>query len=242
MSDLHFTSTEAYKRRVVQMGENPERVFSVGAMGVECAMKVETLTKKSLAESIKIELDTPYVLVTFHPMTKGESCSENEIKGIIEACICYKELTFIFTKANADVGGRKINQLIEEATVKYDHIKLVDSLGSIRYLSALKSAAFVMGNSSSALVEAPSFGIPTINIGDRQKGRLQGESIINCPPIKDSICESIDLAMSSDFKKKIAGIDNPYGDGETSDRIINQLIRSYKSGQYRKKVFYDINN
>lgn len=240
LSYLHFTSTEEYRKRVIQMGEEPARVFNVGAMGVENAMHTNTLTKEELEASLGCKLEN-YAVLTFHPVTLEEHTAKSQIKALMDAISKYPNITFICTKANADMEGRLVNKCIDEYSKKYDNIKLFASLGMRRYMSALKYAKFVVGNSSSGIIEVPSFHIPTINIGDRQKGRIQAETVINCKPEKESIVKAIDMALSDDFNNNIKSIINPYGDGRTSYKVvehIKDLIINENIGI--KKKFYDI--
>lgn len=243
LSYLHFTSTEEYRKRVIQMGEEPARVFNVGAMGVENALNTNTMTKDELAASLGCKLDA-YAVLTFHPVTLEDHTAKSQIEALMDAVSKYLDITFICTKANADMDGRIVNKCIEEYSIKYDHIKLFDSLGMRRYMSALKYAKFVVGNSSSGIIEVPSFHIPTINIGDRQKGRIQAETVINCKPKKESILRAIDMALSDDFNnyiKNIKNIKNPYGDGITSDKIVATIIEFLKKNKMKvKKRFYDL--
>lgn len=240
LSYLHFTSTEEYRKRVIQMGEEPTRVFNVGAMGVENALNLELMSKEKLEKSLECNLDS-YAILTFHPVTLENHTAQYQIKALMETASKYSNITFICTKANADMDGRTINKCIEEYSYKYPNIKLYDSLGMQRYMSALKYAKFVIGNSSSGVIEVPSFGIPTINIGDRQKGRIQAKSVINCAPVVESIAEAIDKALSDDFVRNIKNIKNPYGDGNTSDKIFD-IINDYLSNNKLKvqKKFYDL--
>lgn len=240
LSYLHFTSTEEYRKRVIQMGEEPERVFNVGAMGVENALNTNTMTKDELAASLGCKLDA-YAVLTFHPVTLEDHTAKSQIEALMDAVSKYLDIKFICTKANADMDGRIVNKCIEEYSIKYDHIKLFDSLGMRRYMSALKYAKFVVGNSSSGIIEVPSFHIPTINIGDRQKGRIQAETVINCKPKKESILRAIDMALSDDFNNYIKNIKNPYGDGITSDKIVATIIEFLKKNKMKvKKRFYDL--
>jgi GDP/UDP-N,N'-diacetylbacillosamine 2-epimerase (hydrolysing) len=240
LSYLHFTSAEEYRDRVIQLGENPERVFCVGAIGIENILNEKLLSKVEIAESIKFELNKPYAMVTFHPVTLEDNKSEEQIKVLLEVCECYKDMKFIFTKANADASGRIINQRIEDFVKKNDNAIVFTSLGMIRYLSALKYCDMVIGNSSSGLVEAPSFGIPTINIGDRQRGRLQADSVINCEPIKKDIEKAIQLALTKEFKKKAKNTINPYGNGKTSCKIVEKIKDFLINDKVNlKKKFYD---
>lgn len=240
LSYLHFTSTEEYRRRVIQLGENPDRVFCVGAIGIENVLNEEFMSKSELERSINFKLDRPYAMVTFHPVTLEDNNSEEQIKALLDVCALHKEMKFIFTKANADTNGRIINQMIDNFVNINDHAIAFASLGKTRYLSALKYSSVVIGNSSSGLVEVPSFGIPTINIGDRQKGRLQADSVINCEPIKSDIKKAIEIALSKEFKEKAKNTINPYGDGNTSGKIIEKIKDFILNDKVNlKKQFYD---
>ncbi|HEY5557160.1 UDP-N-acetylglucosamine 2-epimerase [Acetobacterium sp.] len=239
-SYLHFTSTEVYRRRVIQLGEQPDRVFCVGAIGIENIQNEKLLSKADLEIAIDFKLDKPYAMVTFHPVTLENSNSENQFKAILNVCEKHKDMAFVFSKANADADGRIINQMLDTYIKEHDNAVGFDSLGMIRYLSALKYCAMVIGNSSSGLIEAPSFGIPTINIGDRQKGRLQGESVINCEPIAIGIEKAIALALTKEYKNNARNAVNPYGDGNTSDKIIDKVKEFLMNEKIDlKKKFYD---
>lgn len=241
MSYFHFTSTEAYRKRVIQLGEAPDRVFDVGAIGVENALKVKLLSKKELEESIKYKLDNPYAVVTYHPVTLEVECAEQQFEQLLSALDSVSDMKYIFTKANADYKGRVINEKIEQYVKNHDNAVVYDSLGTVRYLSAVKFACMVIGNSSSGIVEVPSFGVPTINIGNRQKGRIQGKSIINCEPIQKEIIGAMKKARSIEFLKDINEIHNPYGDGETTDKIIKILQEKLLNSDINlQKKFYDI--
>ncbi len=241
MSYLHFTSTEAYRKRVIQLGEAPDRVFTVGSLGIENALRMPLLSREELEESIGFTLEGPYAVVTFHPVTLEEGQAKRQFSELLQAFDEHKEWKYVFTKANADADGRVINKMIDDYTTKHPNTGAYKSLGAQRYLSALKYASMVIGNSSSGLIEAPSFKIPTVNIGDRQKGRLQAESVINCKPVKEEICQAMERAMSSEFKEKIQDVGNPYGDGNTSGRIVEILKEKvFCMGIDLKKRFYDI--
>lgn len=240
MSYLHFTSTEEYRSRVIQLGENPDRVFSVGAIGIENIVNEKLMSKSELEKSINYKLDKPYALVTFHPVTLEGNEYRKQVKELLDVCELYKDMKFIFTKANADASGRTINQMIDDFVERNNHVVAFNSLGMLRYLSALKYSTMVIGNSSSGLLEAPSFGIPTINIGDRQKGRLQADSVINCKPDKDDIERAIKIALSKEFKEEVKNTINPYGDGNTSEKIV-EIIKDFilNNKINLKKKFYD---
>ena len=240
LSYLHFTSTEEYRRRVIQLGEDPSRVFSVGAIGIENILKEELLNKQELEKSINFTLEKQYAVITFHPVTLEGNNSSEQFEALLSACKNHKDMKFIFTKANADANGRVINQLIDRFVEENDNAAAFTSLGMHRYLSSLKYCTMVIGNSSSGLLEAPSFGVPTINIGDRQKGRLQASSVINCEPTKDEIDKAITLALSEEFKESAHNTINPYGDGNTSGKIVD-VIKDFLLNDKidLKKKFYD---
>lgn len=240
LSYLHFTSTELYRKRVIQLGEHPDRVHQVGGLGVENIINQRFLSKEELSESINFNLDGEYAMVTFHPVTLENNYVENQFRALLDVCSMYPDIKFIFTKANADANGRIINKMIDDYVQEHDHAVAFTSLGMQRYLSALHKATCVIGNSSSGLLEAPSFGIPTINIGDRQKGRIQAESIINCEPKKENIQEAFQLALSRSFREKAKRVVNPYGDGESSLKIIDTIKDIFEQEQVElKKTFYD---
>lgn len=240
MSYLHFTSTEIYRKRVIQLGEHPDRVYNVGAIGIENILNERLLSKNELACELAVDLSIPYAVVTFHPVTLDNNSSKNQIESLLQVCKEYEGLNFIFTKANADSDGRIISQHIDKYALENVNILAFTSLGMRRYLSALKYCSLVIGNSSSGILEAPSFGIPTVNIGDRQKGRLQASSVINCEPSIDSIKKAIDLALDNDFIKKAKETMNPYGKGNTSEKIVETISRYLTNGKIDlKKKFYN---
>lgn len=241
MSYLHFTSTEEYHDRVIQLGESPERVFLVGAIGIENILNEKLMSKSEFEKSINYSLGKPYAVVTFHPVTLEDNKSKEQIKALLDALESFKDMKFIFTKANADSDGRIINQMIDDYVNSHENAVAFNSLGLTRYLSALKYCTMVIGNSSSGLVEAPSFGVPTVNIGDRQEGRLQADSIINCQPIKDDIEKAIKIALSKEFKEKAKNTINPYGDGNTTEKIIEKIKDFILNEKINlKKKFYDL--
>ena len=225
----------------MQMGENPDRVFNVGAMGVENVYNTELYSLSDLEKSIGYKLGNRYAVGTFHPVTLENATAEKQMVELLKALDKNSNIKYLFTKANADTNGRVINELLEDYANKHNNVILVDSLGMRKYLSALKYAMFVIGNSSSGLIEAPSFHIPTINIGDRQKGRIAGDTIIQCEPEIEAIDKAIHRALSEEFRDKIAGANNPYGDGNTSDKII-EIVKAYVLNNKIniKKEFYNI--
>ena len=240
MSHLHFASCEAYRQRIIQLGEAPDRVFNVGALGVENIRRMSLMERSELAESIGFNLEKPYFLVTFHPVTLEKSTSEGQFQSLLDALDAFPEYNVIFTKANADTDGRIINRLIDEyAEKRPERCLAVTSLGVHRYLSAMKYATAVIGNSSSGIIEAPSFKIPTINIGDRQKGRIQAASILNCSPDANAIRQTIGRALSPAFQESLSGISNPYDRPGTCSTIVGLLEKMDIFG-ITKKTFHDV--
>lgn len=241
MSYLHFTSTEEYRKRVIQLGEDPDRVFNVGAIGIENIKTLALLDKKELEQSINFKFGLKTAIVTFHPVTLENKTSKEQFKELLSVLDKFNDLKVIFTKSNSDTDGRIINSMIDEY-VKYNKDKAIafTSMGQLRYLSAMKYVDFVIGNSSSGIIEAPSFNIPTINIGDRQKGRIQGETIINCEPEEDQIYEAIKLGSSREFNKKIKDSKNPYGEEIITQKISDIIKEHINRGIELKKTFYDL--
>lgn len=242
LSYLHFTSTESYRKRVMQLGEEPNRVFNVGAIGIENIKVLKLLSQEEIEKSINFVLNKKFALVTFHPVTLEQGLAEIQITELLGALEEFDDMKFIITKANSDNEGRKINRKIDEFISKNPekYIGFV-SMGQLKYLSAMKYCSMVIGNSSSGIIEAPSFNIPTINIGDRQKGRLQAKTVINCDPIKSDIIKAIKRGLSKEFKDKISKIENPYGDGDTSNKILYEIKKALSKEIELKKTFYDIN-
>ncbi|WP_273130290.1 UDP-N-acetylglucosamine 2-epimerase [Bacillus weihaiensis] len=240
LSYLHFTSTEVYRKRVIQLGEHPDRVLSVGAVGIENIFNQQLMSKDELESSINLNLDKPYAMVTFHPVTLEDNQSEAQFQSLLDVCQKHQDMNFIFTKANADANGRIINNMIDKYIVQNGNAIAFTSLGMTRYLSALKYSEIVIGNSSSGLLEAPSFGIPTINIGDRQKGRLQAGSVINCEPTFEGIEYALQKALSNEFQHIAKNSVNPYGDGNTSEKVIETVKDFLVNNRIElKKKFYD---
>ena len=240
MSHLHFVAAEEYRRRVIQLGENPKRVFCVGGMGIDNILKLDLLSKQELEYALDFELGTKSMLVTFHPVTLEGNTSGSQMRELLNSLSEFKDHKIIFTMPNADTDGREIFVLIENFCLDNNNCRAYTSLGQLRYLSCLKYVDVVVGNSSSGLLEVPSFLIPTVNIGDRQKGRLKAESIIDCEPEKSQITDSIKRAVSSEFKEFCKHAKNPYGNGGASELIIRE-IEDIELGGIIKKEFYDIN-
>ena len=240
MSYLHFTSTDVYRRRVIQLGEQPDRVFNVGALGVENAIRVNTISRKALEESIGVSLGENYAVGTYHPVSLESHSFEEQLNELFAVVKKKSDITFLFTKANADVDGKKINSYLECCSEEMRNVVLVDSLGTKRYFSAMKHALFVIGNSSSGIIEAPYFGVPTINIGDRQKGRVMGKTIISCGPNRDEIENAINTAINRRRLNNNHG-GQEYGDGNTSEKITMIISDHIKNGRINlKKKFYDL--
>ena len=240
MSHLHFASCETYRQRIIQLGEDPDRVFNVGALGVENIRQISLLDRSALATSIGFDLEKPYFLVTFHPVTLEEDTSEGQFQALLDALNAFPEYNVIFTKANADTDGRVINKMIEGYAAKRpERCISVTSLGALRYLSTMKYASAVIGNSSSGIAEAPSFKIPTINIGDRQKGRIMATSIINCEPLASSIKAAISQSTTPEFQRILQDVRNPYEQSDTAQRIVSE-IEKVDVASLLKKKFYNI--
>lgn len=240
MSHLHFTATEDYKKRVIQLGEQPDKVFNVGALGIENINKLVLLDKVEFEESIGFKLGSLNFLVTFHPVTLEISTAEEQFRALLDALDCFSEARVIFTKPNADNDGRVIISMIDNYVManKDKSISFL-SLGQIRYLSALKHVDVVIGNSSSGLIEVPSFQKPTIDIGDRQRGRVKANSVISCAPETSSIVNAVELALSEQFKNSLKSIDNPYGTGNASEKI-SSILSSMPLDSLIKKSFFNL--
>lgn len=240
MSHLHFTATNEYKNRVIQLGEHPSRVFNVGGMGIENIKRFKLLSKDEFEKLIEFKLNIKNILVTFHPVTLENSTAKEQFQQLLDAIDELEDTNIIFTKANSDTDGRVINQMIDEYVTKnFQKSVQFTSLGQLRYLSALQYVDAVVGNSSSGLAEAPSFKIGTINIGDRQKGRIKASSVIDCEPNKDSILKSFEKLYSKEFQNSLINVKNPYGDGCASKKIV-EILKNVDLKNILKKSFYDL--
>ena len=225
----------------LQLGEEPERVFNYGDVGVENIRKMNYFSQAELEKYLGISLKKPYASVTFHPVTLEKNTARSQTEELVSVMKQYSDINFIVTLANADLHGQLINEIFQDNAEKCKNIFCYTSLGLRRYLSLIKNAEFVIGNSSSGIVEAPCFGIPTVNIGDRQKGRLRASSIIDCKPEAEDIKKSIGKALSKEFREIAKKTKNPYGDGETSTNIVKTIKTFLNSGKIDiKKRFYDI--
>lgn len=236
MSYLHFPAAEVYRKRIIQMGESPDRVFMVGALGAENIKKAPLLTEDEIRRQCGIPQDKKYAVVTFHPVTMENGTEERQVQALIDAMEEKKEYFYLITKANSDAGGEKVNAMLGAYADQNEHVRLVDSLGMIRYLSSVRYAAFVLGNSSSGIIEAPALGTPTVNIGDRQKGRLLADTVISCDTTAEAIVEAICQAAITAHR-----VSDLYGDGETAEKIVCHLKEFFaqNSGQVHKQ-FYDL--
>lgn len=241
MSYLHFvTNRESYKR-VIQLGENPERVFNFGSTSIDNILNSVTMSKTEALQSLGMP-PCEYAVCTYHPVTLENGDIKNQMKEFFKAIQMFPEIEFIITKANADQGGSYINKILEETEPSIFNMHVYASLGVVRYLSLMKYAQFVLGNSSSGIIETPAFRIPTVNIGDRQKGRLQSASIINCDMNAQSIASAIKKAMTQEFRSLCGKVVSPYGDGRAGNRIAEKIVETVKAGNIDlKKKFYDMN-
>ena len=239
MSSLHFTSCEEYRHRVIQMGEQPSRVFDVGSLGVENIKAVPLMTKDELEASLDFKIDTQTILVTYHPVTLGGDPAK-DIREFLDALDQFKDLKVIFTMPNSDTGRDAIALAVENYVEKHSNsAKAYTSLGLRRYLSTLQFVKAAVGNSSSGIIEVPSFGIPTLNIGDRQKGRLASKSVVNCGTSKDEVIAGLKLCLSEEMQKAAKTYENPYAKPDTANLIYQELKNGELAG-LNLKTFYDL--
>jgi len=238
MSHLHFTSTDVYRNRVIQMGEHPDFVFNVGAIGLDNITSLSLLSRKELAQELDIQFKEKVILVTYHPVTLESVSIDFQIDNLFFALEEEGEATIVFTKANADADGRYINSRIKDWVKEHPNVYVFSSLGSLRYLSLLKAADVVVGNSSSGIVEAPMLGTPTVNIGNRQHGRIRSESVVDCSYSREEIKNALRRAFSEDFLKLTKVAECPYGNGTASQKIIEILKRTHFDKLIPKR-FYD---
>ena len=239
MSHLHFVATQEYKNRVVQLGENPKTVFVVGGLGIENINKLTLLSKPELEKALNLKFENKSLLVTFHPVTLDKITPLEQVNELLVALDELKDTTLIFTSPNADPGGSKIRKQIVGFVDKKSNAHFFASLGQLKYLSCLAHVNGVVGNSSSGILEAPGLKKGTINIGDRQKGRTQSTSIINCLPNKESILEALETLFSDEFQKSLSSTINPYGVGNSSKEVV-EVLNSISLEGIIKKEFYDI--
>lgn len=242
MSHLHFTATKAFEKRVIQLGEQPANVFCFGAMGIEFINKIKFLTKKGIEDKMNFSFLTNNYLITYHPETLDMKESSDKFGEVLEALkeIKNNETMFIFTMPNADNNGRVIIDMINQF-VKANPFNSVafTSMGQINYLSTLKFVNAVIGNSSSGLIEAPTLKTPTVNIGDRQRGRIMAKSVISCNTEKNKILYAIKKSSSIDFKARINNFENPYGSQNVSSKIVD-ILKKVSEKDLLKKKFYNL--
>ena len=241
ISYLHFVTNEESRKRVIQLGEAPSRVFNYGSTSIDNILTVADMSKPEALESIGLS-DCKYALCTYHPVTMGGGNVDEQIEEFLNAIRAFPDLQFIVTKSNADQGGARINELLDEAELGIDNLHVFTSLGVRRYLSLMKYSEFVLGNSSSGIIETPAFRVPTVNIGDRQRGRLHAKSIINCSEKTENIVNGVNQALSEEFKKKCSKTESPYGEGNAARLISNKVIEVLLSDKAidLKKRFYDM--
>ena len=241
MSHIHFPATQPYADRINQMGESPERVYCFGAPGLDNVFKLSLLNKKELYQALKFPEDRRLGVVTYHPATLEKDTAEFQISILLEVLQDFKSIYWVFTHPNADTGGRVIVKKINEFILENpDKGKTFVSLGQLKYLSLLRYAIIMVGNSSSGLTEAPSFELPVVNIGERQKGRIRAANLIDVPVCeKSKIISAIHRAISKDFRDSLKGLKNPYGDGNTSVKIV-EVLKKVPLDDITKKEFYKL--
>jgi len=239
MSHLHFVAAKEYQSRVIQLGEQPENVFLVGGVGIDNIKRINFLQKNELEECLGLKLGKKSLLITFHPVTLESKTAVEQMEELLAAVEALKDTQLIFTLPNADTDGRKLITLIHEFVAQHTNAHAYTSLGQIRYLSCIKYVDGIVGNSSSGLLEVPSFKKGTINIGERQRGRLQASSVINCEPTRKSITKALQKLYSHEFQVSLENTVNPYGEGGASEKIVS-TVKSVAIDNLLKKRFYDI--
>lgn len=238
MSHLHFVAAEEYRQRVIQLGEQPDRVFMVGGLGVDNIKRMKLLDREALEQSLGIQLGEKSLLVTFHPVTLETGTAADQMAALLAVLDGLHDTQLVFTMPNADTDGRVLITMIEQFVAQHANSRAYTSLGQLRYLSCLAHVDGVVGNSSSGLLEAPSFQKGTINIGDRQRGRLQAASVINCEPTRESITTALKHLYSAGFHTGLRNVRNPYGEGDASEKILATLKSAALDGVL-KKSFYN---
>ncbi|MHB1229065.1 MAG: UDP-N-acetylglucosamine 2-epimerase [Halothiobacillus sp.] len=240
LAALHFTAAEPYRRRVIQMGEQPERVFNVGAPGLDHIRRTTLLSADALEQALDFCLGRQNFLVTFHPATLDTEGAASQCRQLLAALDAFPEARIVITLPNNDPGGRAMIPLLEAYAARHsDRCRLYASLGQLRYLSLMRQVQVVIGNSSSGIIEAPSFGAATVNVGDRQRGRLRAISVIDCAPECAEIEKAIECALAYSFQARLAQVENPYGAGDAAGRMV-QILRGANLSDLRRKPFYDL--
>lgn len=239
MSHLHFVAAEDYRNRIIQLGESPDRVFNVGGLGVDNIARTKLIGKDELERELQFNFRERNLLVTFHPVTLEPDSGVDQLMELLDALDSFPDIGLIFTKSNADIGGQLMTGLIEEYTNSHANAVSYASLGAVKYLSTLACVDGVIGNSSSGLLEAPSFMVGTVNIGDRQRGRLQAQSVIGCKPNQREIEIAITKLISEDFRSKLQNVVSPYGGPGASKNIVDRLKKTELLG-IEVKIFFDL--
>jgi GDP/UDP-N,N'-diacetylbacillosamine 2-epimerase (hydrolysing) len=239
MSHLHFVAAEDYHNRVIQLGEQPERVFLVGGLGIDAIKRTTLMTREALEASLDFRFGPRNLLITFHPVTLESQSSADQMSELLSALDALQDTHLIFTMPNADTGGRELAAMVDAFVATHPNARVYNSLGQLRYLSCMRFVDGVVGNSSSGLAEAPSMGIGTIDIGDRQRGRLRASSVIHCNPTCEQISQALATLYGPDFKESLTQVVNPYGTGGASKRIV-EVLAKHSLDQLVKKKFYDL--
>ena len=239
MSHLHFVAAEEYRQRVIQLGEQPEHVFNVGGVGIDNILRLNLLTRDELEEALNFKLEKRNLLITFHPVTLEQGTSAQQIDELLAALSELKDTGLIFTMPNADTEGRVLFEKIKGFCAEHPQARAYTSLGQLRYLSCIQHVDGVVGNSSSGLTEVPSFKKGTINIGDRQRGRIKAESVIDCEPDRDQIRVAMQRLFSEEFVRIAKQVVNPYGTGGVAEKIIAVMEDCQLDG-ILKKSFFDL--
>lgn len=240
MSHLHFVAAEPYRRRVIQLGEDPSRVFLVGGLGLDNLRRLQLLERTALEAALDFPLGPRNLLVTFHPATLERESPGTQMAEVLSALENLPDFHIIFTMPNADAGGRGIMEMIRDFVAKHPGCaRAFSSLGTLRYLSCLRHCDVVLGNSSSGVIEAPSLGKPTVNIGDRQRGRLRADSVIDCPPRREAIAQALRRASSPEFIAAAATVKNPYDAGDASESVV-RILEQTDLRSLSTKQFFDL--
>ena len=240
MAWWHFVAADEYEKRVVQLGEDPKRVFNVGGLGVDAIRRAKHLSKKELTDKTGIKFGKKNLLVTYHPVTLEKQTSQKHFQSLLTVLDDLEDINLIFTMPNADSDGRIIKHMINEFVASHKEKSIAfTSMGHTNYLSTMQFLNGVVGNSSSGLTEVPTYKIGTINIGDRQKGRLKAKSVIDCEPTEESIKKAVETLYSKEFQNVLSAVENPYGEGNATEKIM-KVLRNSKVPKEPKKEFYDL--
>jgi GDP/UDP-N,N'-diacetylbacillosamine 2-epimerase (hydrolysing) len=241
MSHLHFVAATEYRQRVIQLGEQPERVFLVGGLGIDNIRRLKLLDRAELEASLDFKLGPKNLLITFHPVTLESATAASQMAELLSVLAELHDTHLVFTLPNADTDGRALIRMVEQFVARQPNARAYTSLGQLRYLSCIAHADGVVGNSSSGMAEVPSFRKGTINIGDRQRGRLQAASVIYCEPSRQSIAAALERLYDTDFQASLSSVRNPYGEGGASERVV-ETLKNYAIDGIVKKAFYDLPN